>query len=538
MVAPSELSINTGASATQMAQTIFGDGVTVLSASYTGDPLSSGIYTGGLSTSPGVVPGDTGVILSTGHVRDFTNSAGSGGGWWSWWGGGSQNSNQNSDTSSNTTGPNNRPDFNAAAGANTYDAAYLDVSFVPEGDTLTMQFVFSSEEYPEYTDSLYQDLVMVWINGVPVEVAFGSGDVDPANINETNNQNLFIDNSQDQYNTEMDGFTVTMTLTIPVVADETNTIRIGIADVLDPNYDSNLLIAGDSVQTALVAIEDEITVNPTGQTVFDPLANDINDTGGTLTITHINGVAVSAGDTVTLNTGQQVTLNADGTMTVLGDGDEETINYTYTTASSTGQTDVGMVTVQSVPCFVAGTLVETPQGARPVEQLEPGDLVVTRDHGPQPLRWIGSRTVAAKGVMAPVRIAGGALGDHRTVLVSPQHRVLVQDVLAHLMFEEPEVLAAARHLVNGQSIRVVEGGTITYVHLLFDRHEIIRANGLLSESFLPGPQTNAVFEQDTVKEITRLFPELDPATGDGYPESARRILKKHEAAVLRRGQVA
>ena len=336
----------------------------------------------------------------------------------------------------------------------------------------------------------------------------------------------------------MDGFTVTMTLTMPVVPFQANTIRIGIADVLDPNYDSNLLIGGNSVQTTLVAMEDTITVNPTGQTTFDPLANDLNDTGGVLTITHINGQAVSAGDTITLPTGQQITLNADGTFSVLGDGDEETVTFTYTTASSTGDTDVGMVTVNSVPCFVAGTMIDTVDGARPVDLLQPGDLVLTRDHGPQPLRWIGARTVAAKGAFAPVRIAGGALGDHRTILVSPQHRVLVQDVLAHLMFEEPEVLAAARHLVNDQSIRIVEGGSVTYVHLLFDRHEIIRANGLLSESFLPGPQTQSVFARETVAEITRLFPELDPVTGAGYPPPARRILKKHEAAVLRRGHVA
>ena len=174
MVAPSELSIDIYASAMEMAQTIFGDGVTVLSASYTGDYRSSGVYTGGNSTSPGVTPGDTGVILSTGHARDFTNSAGSGGPgngngnpWWWWGGGNSQNSNQNTDTSTNTSGPNNLSEFNALAGANTYDASFLDVAFVPVGDMMTIQFVFSSEEYPEYTNSLYQDLVTVWINGEP-----------------------------------------------------------------------------------------------------------------------------------------------------------------------------------------------------------------------------------------------------------------------------------------------------------------------------------------------------------------------------------
>lgn len=73
MVRATQLPVNTNASATQMAETIFGDGVTVVGASYTGDRDSSGIYSNGDSVSPDVTPGDTGVILSTGDAGDFTN---------------------------------------------------------------------------------------------------------------------------------------------------------------------------------------------------------------------------------------------------------------------------------------------------------------------------------------------------------------------------------------------------------------------------------------------------------------------------------
>lgn len=76
MVAASELNYTTNAGAMQMAQTIFGDGVNVVGASYSGDKNSSAIYSGGDSISPGVTPGDTGVILSTGKAKDFTNSKG------------------------------------------------------------------------------------------------------------------------------------------------------------------------------------------------------------------------------------------------------------------------------------------------------------------------------------------------------------------------------------------------------------------------------------------------------------------------------
>ena len=73
MAYASELPIDRGASANEMAQTIFGDGVTVVRASYTGDRDSSGIYTNGDSVTPGVTPGDTGVMFSTGDLRSFTN---------------------------------------------------------------------------------------------------------------------------------------------------------------------------------------------------------------------------------------------------------------------------------------------------------------------------------------------------------------------------------------------------------------------------------------------------------------------------------
>ncbi len=524
MVAASELPININASAIQMAQTIMGDGVTVVSASYTGDGRSSGIYSDGLATSPGVTPSDTGVILSTGRAQDFTNSSGQ--------------SNQSSNTSTNTSGPNGNPQFNAAAGTRTYDASYIDIDFIPTGSTMTIQFVFSSEEYPEFQNSVYQDFVGVWVNGAQVDMTIGDGDIDPNNLNANSNENLFFDNTNDDYNTEMDGFTVTMTLTMNVTPGVVNSIRIGVADVGDSSYDSNLLIAADSVQTVLVAQDDSVEIYPNGTKTIDALANDDNATGGTLTITHINGVAVSAGDTVTLNTGQQVTLNADGTMTITGDGDVETVNYTYTVESSTGQSDVGFVTVESVPCFVAGTSIATPDGPRAVEDLRAGDIVLTRDNGPQEIRWRGERIIEATGALAPVRISAGAMGDHAAVLVSPQHRILVQDVMAHLLFEDPEVLAAAKHLVNDSSIRVVEGGTVHYVHLLFDQHELIWANGLLSESFLPGPQTSGLFEAETLAEIVSIFPELDPGTGEGYGPPARRILQGYEARMLANGFAA
>ncbi|MBT0957491.1 Hint domain-containing protein [Alphaproteobacteria bacterium KMM 3653] len=518
MVTASELNINTNAGATAMANAIFGPGVTVVSASYTGDNDSSGIFTGGDATSPGVTPSDTGVILSTGDAEDFTNSNGQ--------------SNQSTNTGSQTSGPNGQAWFNAEAGTSTFDASFIDVTFVPDTDVLTMQFVFSSEEYPEYINSIYNDFVGVWIDGNFVEMEVGNGNTSVGNINSGNNINFYNDNTSDAWNTEMDGFTITMTLTIPVTAGEENDIRIGIADVGDANYDSNLLIAGDSVQTEVVAISDSVDMFANGNKTLDVLDNDINNGSGTLTVTHINGVAVNYGDSVTLATGEVVTLNNDGTFDIQGDADLGTVNFTYGIVNGDGTDDVGYVTVNTVPCFVAGTGILTPSGEVPVESLRPGDLVMTLDDGPQPLRWAGRRSVAAQGDYAPIAFAAGALGDHDALELSPQHRVLLSDERAELMFDALEVLVAAKELVNDMTVRRRRGGQVTYVHLMFDRHQIIWSAGLPSESFLPGAQTLSVFDRAVVEEITALFPQLDPRTGQGYSPAARPVLRSFEAQAL------
>ncbi|KPP93105.1 MAG: Hint domain [Rhodobacteraceae bacterium HLUCCA08] len=524
MVAGVELNYNTSATATQMANAIFGNGVTVVGASYSGSSYSSAIYSGGDTISPGVTPGDTGVILSTGVASWFTRVG--------------PQSNVSPSTSYNSGGPNGDADFNAVAGAQTYDASFLEVDFIPDADVMTIQFVFSSDEYPEYSNSVYNDMVGVWVNGTHVPLSVTQTQTAVGEVNQNENINLYNNNTSSQYNTEMDGFTVTMSLTMPVNAGEVNSIKVGIADVVDSQYDSNLLIAGDSIQTDLVALDDAVTMQEGTTKNVDVLDNDIDNTGGaTLVITHINGIAVSAGDSVTLATGQTVMLNADGTFDITTDTDNDTVSFTYEVSSEDGsgnvlETDVGFVTVETIPCFVAGTLIATPRGEVPVEQLRPGDLVSTRDEGPQPLRWIGSRTVPATGRLAPVRIRAGAFGLHRDLLLSPQHRVLVRDTLAELMFGEAEVLVAAKDLVNDRTVRVVEGGEVTYVHLLFDRHQVIWSEGLATESFLPGPQTSEAFEADIVAEITELFPELDPMTGQGYGPAARRTLRRYEARAL------
>jgi hypothetical protein len=273
MATGQELNYNTGASALDMALEIFGAGTMVVDATYTGWSQSSAIFTGGDSIAPGATPADSGVILSTGRATNYTQSNG--------------DPNRSASTSTNTSGPNNDPQLNAAAGTNTFDAAILEVDFIPTGNVMSLQFQFASEEYPEYTGSTFNDIFAIWMNGSLVSSpVFNVTQVNE--INDASNPNLFQDNTGDAFNTEMDGITVTLSVTMPVNVGNENTLRIGIADVADSSYDSNILISGGSAQTTLIAQDDAIT-HLEGRTVtLDVLAND--GTGGMMTVTHINGV--------------------------------------------------------------------------------------------------------------------------------------------------------------------------------------------------------------------------------------------------------
>lgn len=522
MVQASKLAVDTDINADQMAESIFGNGIEITSASYTGAQSASGIFSGGDSTASNITPSDTGLILSTGKASDVTNS--------------SADANQSAGRST-SHGRSGDSDLTDIAGQNTFDAAVLEATFVPDGDTLTMQVVFSSEEYLEYVNSGFNDSVGIWVNGEQAELTVGTGDISINNINDTTNENLYVDNaaSADTYNTEMDGFTVTLTLKAPVTPGEENTIKIGIADGGDSHYDSNLLIAGNSVQTALVAGDDEISVHGTQSDTFDLLANDTSYTGASLEITAINGLDVVAGSEVTLPTGEVIVLNADGTVTVKSDGDEGTNTFSYEVTDADGNTDTAFVQLSTTPCFTPGTMIRVPGGVRAVETLRPGDLVMTLDRGPQPLRWTGMSRAAATGDMAPIRFEANALGTHDALVVSPNHRMFVSDPTAAALTGHAEVLVAAKHLVNGTSIRPVRpqtGETTLYVHLLFARHEVVFANGAAAESYYPSAETLVTFNMRQRLRMLVACPEIELEREMSYGPLARPELRRFEAACL------
>ncbi|MBU2981503.1 Hint domain-containing protein [Lentibacter algarum] len=183
-------------------------------------------------------------------------------------------------------------------------------------------------------------------------------------------------------------------------------------------------------------------------------------------------------------------------------------------------------------CFTEGTRIATPRGARDVADLAIGDMVVTRDHGLQPISWVGKRTVPAVGKLAPIRFAPNTVGNERELLVSPQHRMLIQGAEASLLFGKSEVLASAKHLVNGGSVVEQHGGDVTYVHIMFDQHEIVYAEGAASESFYPGGTGLDAVELKAREELFTLFPELRSHEGS-YGDTARLCLKSYESRLFR-----
>lgn len=195
-----------------------------------------------------------------------------------------------------------------------------------------------------------------------------------------------------------------------------------------------------------------------------------------------------------------------------------------------------------IPCFTPGTLIATPRGEVAVEELKVGDRVLTRDNGIQEIRWFGSRhldwaALCANPHLKPVLIRKGSLGNglpERDMMVSPNHRMLVANDRTALYFEEHEVLVAAKHLVGTRGVQSIDAAGATYLHMMFDRHEVVLANGAWTESFQPGDWTLKGMGNAQRQEIFEIFPELCSAGGLADYQAARRTLKKHEAALLLR----
>lgn len=193
----------------------------------------------------------------------------------------------------------------------------------------------------------------------------------------------------------------------------------------------------------------------------------------------------------------------------------------------------------TIPCFTAGTLIDTADGPKKIEDIRPGDLVMTRDAGFLPVVWAGQRPISGAELattpdFAAVCIRAGALGQGlpvRDLRVSPWHRILICGQRAELLFGEHEVLVAAVHLV-GQPGITRDDAPVTYVHVMFDTHQIIRSEGAWTESFQPGVKTLSSMDAAQRAELLALFPELAEKQGQDTYASARLTLTAPELRAL------
>ena len=314
------------------------------------------------------------------------------------------------------------------------------------------------------------------------------------------------------------------------------------ADFVVSFYDTNGALmdgAGDDIQAtgvtdaevtlddlALVGVPDPDNPGYTIYTITATAANgelinasngDVADEANYIALTN---TSTSTSEIVNIGNNPVETLSggaADGEVSgaaVSTVGSGESVQFDSTGANVSGPRTPGDA---DIVCFCEGTKIKTGSGSTLIQELCVGDEVMTLQHGLQKIRWIGRRTLdqnelASSPKLRPIQISKGALGDGmpaNDLAVSRQHRMLVTSAIAKRMFDEDIVLVAAHRLTKVPGIYVQnELETVTYFHILFDRHEVIFAESAPSESLFTGPEALKAVGPDALQEIHGLFPEI------------------------------
>lgn len=176
--------------------------------------------------------------------------------------------------------------------------------------------------------------------------------------------------------------------------------------------------------------------------------------------------------------------------------------------------------------FTRGTQITLATGEqRAIETLRPDMRILTRDSGPQPVRWIGRATLRAHGAYAPVVITKGTLGNAGDLIVSQHHRVFLYQRDRHHGLPTAEILVQAKHLVDGDRVFRREGGFVDYFSLVFDRHEIIYAEGIPAESLMVNEATVSRLPPELAADVSARFPGLSQSQHFGT-EAGREALAR------------
>jgi hypothetical protein len=225
-----------------------------------------------------------------------------------------------------------------------------------------------------------------------------------------------------------------------------------------------------------------LDISGTADTFYDTVANfydgdeiivkDPGNANETLTLLGSKVLEVTQGGTIeailTFTSEAQALSALDATTGATGD-------------QTSGTFKGGVITTNAI-CFLAGTMIRTPDGEAAVETLKRGDRVLTADGRAMPVSWLGIQTISRRFAdplrTLPIRISAGALGENtpaRDLLLSPDHAILVDGALIH-----------AGALVNGTSItrETDMPAVFTYYHVEVDDHALILAENTPAESFI------------------------------------------------------
>lgn len=287
-------------------------------------------------------------------------------------------------------------------------------------------------------------------------------------------------------------------------------IEIKVADD-DDNFDE----VDETGQTLVEAVTVGGVTYPAGTKVWTAYDLENSLTGHRATSVHFGGEG----------TDQGVVHGLVSTETLL-----ENQQYDFD-LNKTSHGEINSYKVEYVPCLTQGTRIRTPNGLCAVEDLQSGDLVMTRDHGARPVRYIWVHHFAGLGKAAPILIPAGTFGGHGDVRLSREHRVLLSPIFARIVCGwNKEVLIAAKFLVGRWGIVAKQQGIVRYWHILFDRHEIIEADGLPVETYLWTVKKSEPFGAPTNADLAGILPpnRLRSSWVTARPIIRRKHLKPHE----------
>ncbi|MFN8290897.1 MAG: choice-of-anchor L domain-containing protein, partial [Chitinophagaceae bacterium] len=252
-----QLQVTASNDATALAQKLVGDGVTISDAVFTGNSLMAGFFTTNSFGNTNIAI-DSGIVLTNGAAASRNVIGVSG--------------------ASNLTANNHfrlpgDPSLSAIVMAQTFDACVLEFNFVPLGDTVRFNYVFSSEEYPAFACSQYNDAFAFFISGPgfpgPANIALIPNSTAPVTIRNINDQSCaaypqyYINNQGNQFFTH-NGLTKVLTAVCRVQPCQSYHLKLVIADVSDDILDSGVFLQAKSLSSNVVTLKNVDHIDPAG----------------------------------------------------------------------------------------------------------------------------------------------------------------------------------------------------------------------------------------------------------------------------------